>query len=463
MALVILGNIDTEERRSVSDGALIPLNRSEHLYWAGEGYLGSINQPYLLRLDRPVEEALVRQTLRELTSAFPRLRAVMEPTLTTYKLRILPDDRIVEQLFNDAYRIQRGVDASSREELHAFHTEFINEPSSLERGLPWRARFIDHPEKPALLFAVHHIVGDGRSMVQMLSAIMARLSGQAITPCPLQSSSMVPAVTPLHWWQWPASIAAWWRNSRRDAREAAGQQVVTLAHQASPRFTTVGIRYHELPGNQTQLRATAKELGTTVNTLMLALVANTFLARDQQNPNAVAAIRISVDLRRYFPQGQQPEFGNFVSSFTVRATHQATLADQLRSIEAQVKDHMGRYERRDYALPLMLYEWLPLVGRTLFSHLIVKSQAKGSLPPLSCHFSNLGSVEAIHPAEPQVRIAELWPTTLSTVFIVGLVSLNGKLFFTSIHQQAEIEEHSVTQFLAAMDAQLQELAARPSA
>ena len=124
---------------------------------------------------------------------------------------------------------------------------------------------------------------------------------------------------------------------------------------------------------------------------------------------------------------------------------------------------MGRYERRDYALPLMLYEWLPLVGRTLFSHLIVKSQAKGSLPPLSCHFSNLGSVEAIHPAEPQVRIAELWPTTLSTVFIVGLVSLNGKLFFTSIHQQAEIEEHSVTQFLAAMDAQLQELAARPSA
>ena len=38
---------------------LIPLNRSEHMYWAGEGHLGPINQPYILRFNAPLDEALV--------------------------------------------------------------------------------------------------------------------------------------------------------------------------------------------------------------------------------------------------------------------------------------------------------------------------------------------------------------------------------------------------------------------
>ena len=40
---------------------LIPLNRSEHMYWAGEGHLGPINQPYILRFDQAVDAALVRR------------------------------------------------------------------------------------------------------------------------------------------------------------------------------------------------------------------------------------------------------------------------------------------------------------------------------------------------------------------------------------------------------------------
>ena len=72
---------------------LIPLNRSEHLYWAGEGHLGPINQPYVLRLSGAVDEALVRQALRELTTAFPRLRAVIEPGPWLDRLRILPHTR----------------------------------------------------------------------------------------------------------------------------------------------------------------------------------------------------------------------------------------------------------------------------------------------------------------------------------------------------------------------------------
>ncbi len=456
----------------------LPLNRSEHMYWAGEGHLGPINQPYLLRFAHPVDTAsdapLVRQTLRELTRAFPRLRGVVEPSAFGHHLRILDDDRLVDQLFDDAFRTEAGVDASSREALAAFHTRFINEPIPLERGLPWRARWLPHPTQPALMFSVHHLIGDGRSMVQLLCAILGRLNGQPIADCQLDAPSMMPAVTPAHGWQWPASAWRWWRNSRAERRQARTERVITLAQGHSPRFTTSTVRHHELPCPADAMRALAKAHGTTVNTLLMAVVANTFLALDAAQAtdtspkptptparalHPVAALRTSVDLRRYFPDGQGPAFGNYVSAFTVRARRQPDMAAQIASLEAQVKGALARYERRDFALPLCLYELLPLLGRTLYSHLIVQGKARGRLPQLSCHLSNLGSAEFIHPAGASVRLAELWPATLSTAFLLGALSLNGRQFLSVIHQNDEVPTPAVERFLTELDAQLRTLMA----
>ena len=444
----------------------LPLNRSEHMYWAGEGHLGPINQPYLLRFDQALDEALVRQTLRELTTAFPRMRGVIEPDVLRHRMRLLDDDRLVDQLFDDAYRIETGVDAGSREALQAFHSRFVNEAISLERGLPWRARFIPHPSQPALVFSAHHIVGDGRSMVQMLCAILGRLNGQPMQPCAVASPSMMPAVTPAHWWQWPGSIARWWRDTRAEARATREQRVIMLERNPSPRYTTSSVRYHELPCPADTMRALAKQHGTTVNTLLMTVVANTFLALGHEDgpdqpggKRSVAALRTSVDLRRYFPDGKGPDFGNFVSVFTVRAQAQPTLAAQIASLEGQVKAAMARFERRDFALPLSFYELLPFIGRSLYSRLILQSKVRRSLPALSCHLSNLGSAEFIHPKGASLRLQELWPATISTAFLLGALSLNGKQFLTVIHQNDEISPESVDRFLRTLDAQVHTLMA----
>lgn len=216
------------------------------------------------------------------------------------------------------------------------------------------------------------------------------------------------------------------------------------------------------------MRALAKQHGTTVNTLLMATVANTFLALGHRDgpdqpggPRSVAALRTSVDLRRYFPDGKGPEFGNFVSVFTVRARRQATLAEQIASLETQSKAAMARFERRDFALPLTFWEIVPWVGRTLYSHLIVQSKVKRSLPALSCHLSNLGSAEFINPKGGSVRLSELWPTTISNVFLLGALSLNGKQFFTVIHQNDEISPATVDRFLAEFDQQLRHLQTAP--
>lgn len=432
---------------------LLPLNRSEHLYWAGEGHLGPINQPYVLRLSGPVDATLVRHSLRELTTAFPRLRAVIEPGPWRDRLRILPDDRTVDQLFDDAYRVEHGVALDDRDALQAWHSARLNEPLSLERGLPWRARFLPHPSQPALLFVVHHIVGDGRSMIQLLCAILGRLNGQPIAASPLDSPSMHAAVTPAHLWQWPAALWRGWRQGRADARAAQGQQVITLAQRRSPRFTTSAIRYHELPCPADAMKQLARAHHSTQNTLMTALMANAFLAPHASTPQAVAALRISVDLRRYYPEGQAPAFGNYVSSFTVRARHQPTLAAQIADIDAQIQQHLARYARRDHALPLTLYEWLPLIGRRRYSQLIARTKARGTLPALSCHLSNLGSAEFINPKDASVRLQALWPATVSTALLLGVLSLNGRQFLTVIRQCDETDDEAITAFLARLDQQ----------
>lgn len=449
----------------MSSPDLIPLNRSEHLYWAGEGHLGPINQPYVLRLSGPVEEPSVRQALRELTTAFPRLRSVIEPGPWLDRMRILPDDLWVDQLFDDAYRVEHGVNLDDRDALQAWHSARLNEPLSLERGLPWRARFLPHPTHPALLFVVHHIVGDGRSMIQLLCAILGRLNGQPIDPSPLDSPSMQAAVTPMRLWQWPAAIwRGWrgWRQGRADQRGAQGQQVINLATRRSPRFTTSAIRYHELPCPADAMKQFARAHQTTQNTLLTALVANAFLAPHTHNPQAVAALRISVDLRRYYPEGQAPVFGNYVSSFTVRAQHQPTLAAQIADIERQIQQHLARYERRDHALPLTLYEWLPYIGRTRYRQLIAGSKARGSLPELSCHLSNLGSAEFINPKNAQVRLQALWPATVSTTMLLGVLSLNGRQFLTIIRQCDEIDDEAVQGLIAQLDQQFMSMDATGS-
>lgn len=438
----------------MTDGTLVPLNRTEHMFWAGEGFLGSINQPYLMRFDGPVDAADVRQALRELFSAYPRARGVMVATGWTYKLRILPDDAHIDTLLDDCFRVVRGVDGASRDELLAFHNEFQNDAISMERGLPLRARFIAHPTSPALIMSLHHIIGDGRSGLQMISAVLARLNGTPIKPVPLHSHSMVPAIVPQKWTQWPASILGWWRNSRRDAQTGKDLRLVTLARKHSPHFTTTSIHYHELPCNPKALRATAKGMGTTVNSLLTAVIANTFLARAKDDPKAMSAIRISYDLRKLFPEGTSPEIGNFVSSFSVKATHQPTLIDQIKSVEAQVKDILSRYERREYALPLLLYEALPLMGRRLYAMMIAKAKSNGKLQDVSCHFSNLGPADFLNQPDAKVRITEIWLSALPVATIFGLASMGDRFFFTVMHQNDETDRQDVADFLRALDREL---------
>ena len=105
-------------------------------------------------------------TTTRVRSPRPRLPSLLHRTAST--LILFHAARRHVQPARDLHADVPGVDPSDAAALEAFHGPFLNEPMPLERGLPWRARFFPHPSQPALMFSVHHIVGDGRSMVQLL-------------------------------------------------------------------------------------------------------------------------------------------------------------------------------------------------------------------------------------------------------------------------------------------------------
>ncbi len=143
----------------------------------------------------------------------------------------------------------------------------------------------------------------------------------------------------------------------------------------------------------------------------------------------------------------------------MRARHQPTLAAQIADIDAQIQQHLARYDRRDHALPLTLYEWLPYIGRTRYRQLIAASKARGTLPELSCHLSNLGSAEFINPKGARVRLQALWPATVSTALLLGALSLNGQPFLTVIRQCDEVDDEAVRDFLTRLDQQFAQVQA----
>jgi len=137
------------------------LNRSEWVYLACEPLVGSMVQAYLFRFNAQVSEAQVKSAVRELLSAFPRLRAVLEPTRRRFQWQVLPDDARLEQMFDQAFRVDH-IDLDKPEAVLRWHELAANEPMNMHHGLGLRAQYAPHPTQPGLIFGVHHLLVDGR-------------------------------------------------------------------------------------------------------------------------------------------------------------------------------------------------------------------------------------------------------------------------------------------------------------
>lgn len=439
----------------------VPMNRTEHGYAAIEGLAGTMVQPYLLRLSAPVDEAVLRRAVRALVTACPRLRAVVEPGLHRCHFRVLPEGPLIDQLFERVLRVHPGLDLDDPGVLLAWHRDALHEVLPLERGLGVRVHFAPHPERPALIFGVPHILADGMTMVQLVSQLLRGLEGGAIEPMPLQAPSMLGAIAPTHWWQWPRQI---WRSRAHrvaEQRRLARLHVQQLPPRLQPHYTTTGLCHHTVPVAAARLRAAARALGVSLNTLVVAGLAQAFLEQAPDDPLAAAVIRISVNLRRHHPQaaGHGPLWGNHVGAFLViEDDPHKPLRARVRAVDAAIREGQARYARREMAWTYLWDELTPWLGRTLIGHIAGKMMRAGRFPKISCHATSLGDVAAIQPPGGRVRVEQLVGVVNSISPLPVLTELDGRLSMPMTWQRAETDEAEVQAFLTRVDAVLARLA-----
>lgn len=450
------------QRMAFIHGDIVPLNRSEHGYAAIEGLAGTMVQPYLLRLTEPVDEARVRRVLRELVTAYPKLRAALEPGWHRYHLRILADGPLIDQMFALAYQVEPQVDLDDPAALQAWHWRALHDVLPLERGLGFRARFVPHPQRPALLFGVPHILGDGMTMLQLVTQILRGLNGQAIEPMPLEAPAMLGAIAPQRWWQWPRQVWRARRHKAEEARRLKGLHIQQLPTRHQPHFSTTGLRHHELGVPAADVRRAARAMGVSVNTFQIAALAQTFLEQAPDDPLAAAVIRISVNLRRYYPAsaGHGPLWGNHVGAFLVVEQHaRKPLAERLRAVDAHIKEGQARYARREMCWTYLLEELMPWLGRTLIGHIGVQMMRKGRFPVISCHATSLGDASFVNPPDATVRLAQLVPAVTSISVLPIMVELDGRLSVPTVWQQSETPAEAVADFHARLDRTLARMVA----
>ncbi|HIV73114.1 MAG TPA: hypothetical protein H9903_19415 [Candidatus Aquabacterium excrementipullorum] len=420
----------------------LTLNRSEWLYAACDGPMAQLNQAYILRFDDPVTADEVRAACRRLISAYPRLRGVMEATPRRFQLRILPEDAQLEDLFNLAFRVEH-IDLDDLAAVRRWHELSLNDPMAMQRGLGVRMQFVPHPTRPAMIWNVHHLLADGRSMVMCVEALMKLLNGQAIADVPVDNPSMLPAVLPARWWQIPAKLLAAHRAQKAEQRERARYEIVRLPSKRSARYLSTGVQHHELGCLSKDLSKAAKARGGSGNSMLMAAMGTALLEMAGNRPGTAALVRVSVDLRRYFPEGTAPTMGNYVATLDILLPQEVPDTERVRWIDTRMREGMERFTQRTMILPLLPYEWLGGIRTHDYSRLIMRAKRLDALPHLSCHTTNIGSADAFNPPGARVRLSELYPTVSGVAPLMVFVSVNGRQVMVCSHQRDEYEDRDM--------------------
>jgi hypothetical protein len=430
---------------------LIPLNRSERAYAALEGVAGSVSQVYEMTFERPLDVTTLRTSVRALVSAYPRTRMRLAVGVFSTRLGVMDDDDpLLAPLFDEAFRVVQGV-AGDEERLHDYRNALLAEPFALGRSLPVRFRFADHPTRPTLFMIVHHLVCDGRGMIQMIDSLLGALAGKPIEPVAIDRPFMRAAL-------WPRGLMARLRAALLDWRRMRAQKAaargVSLVDPLAPlsAFTAPRVLRYTPKLSVKQLVAAARAQDTNLNALTLAaltlVLARRAGAADTDGTREVA-VRISVDVRPYFEPPRPNAFGNFVASFMVRSTRFANESALLADVSAQLKEGVRRFRDHERGLGLLLDEISTWIGLRLYSIAARRLKTRGKLAPMSAHYSTVGSVD--HLGRHDTGLCEFAGYAPNTGLFVTSVSFRDEVRMGFIYPVGGLEEGAVRALAADLE------------
>lgn len=428
---------------------IIPLNRSELMYVASEGVVGSISQVYSMRFREAHTQDEMRAAVRHLVHIYPRTRSMIIPTFFIDRLRLLSDDDIMDILFEKTFQVVHGV-ATDYSSLQKYMGGLANETFALENELPIRVRLLVGNPLPVLVLVVHHIICDGRGMVQMMSSIMAYLNGVKHPEVPVDEPSMVPAILPASFINRIRSLFTSYRIFRDEM--LASKQVRTIElGKPGPEFGPAGVFIHPVPFDIKAIKRCAANRGYSLTELLVAVLTASFARGATQDGQNAVSIRISVDLRPYFAENCRPTYGNYVASFMMHLKRWDDIRAIAADIHTQLRDNIQRFERKDVSYPLLMGEIASRVGRKILRSAALAMKRSGKMPKATFHYSTLGSMDILNSHGSRAQIDEVAGFVSTLVPFITSWWIGDKPCLTCSYPSHEIDGATIAQVFADFD------------
>ncbi len=435
-------------------GKLLKLNRSDFLFLSGENVFASMGQILTMRFKTKQTVEEIRNAVRYMISMYPRLRSVVEPTLFSYRIRILDDNsRRLAVLFNDAFRVRHNLIYGTKTYLE-YKKALLNEPFSLEQGLPIKFWYLPDDSKPVLFISIHHLACDGMSYNHLMGSMLAYLNGKKPPLLPVDNPSVKPVLLKKPYYKVPLQIYESFKIYIEDLKRIKGDKIINPSIQPADYFGPVNFYQHVLSHDLKTMLSKSRELGCSLTVLILAVLATTLIRRCENNKENTAGILLPFDLRPFF-DGKPPLFGNYIRTMMVRAHREGIYKPKqlLEEIKAQLNRFREQAQNKEIIFPWILEELQMLVGRKNFSRGIRAAKKRG-LVPITCQYSNLGNLDGLNAHGEKAQVCEAFPTTPHGVLFFVLATIEGRVNINLTYPEAEFNHNEVESIIQSFEEEL---------
>lgn len=107
-----------------------------------------------------------------------------------------------------------------------------------------------------------HILGDGMTLLNLIKLFICGINGLPMEAMAIEAPSMIGAIAPDHWWQWPGKIMRSRQHKVAERKLLASVHVQQLPRRPQPFHSTTGLSHGRLPVPVAQLRQACPQAGS---------------------------------------------------------------------------------------------------------------------------------------------------------------------------------------------------------
>jgi NRPS condensation-like uncharacterized protein len=433
---------------------IVKLNRSEFFYYAMEDIVPSLTQLITLHFKTKHTPEKIRAAFRYMLTINPKLRSVIEPTLLSYKIRIIEDsDPRVQVLFDDSFRVIDNVKYNTKE-FSEIRKDLFNHPFKLQQTLPIKIQFL--PDASVIFISLHHTTCDGVGWMHMVASLLSCLNDRKPPVTPLEDPSMLNGLMKRPYILAPLYILKSFFIDRKNRNRIAGARNINPSPNPVNFYGPSDIEQHFLSHNFAALRGKSKELGYSLNVFFLAAMARTILQMNDNEKGDTVSIRLSYNLRPYFDK-KQPLFGNYVTSSVLRV-YRKDLDEphpMMNDIQVQLKESLDMLKNKNLLYPWLIGKIITIVGKKLYSKgaLAVK---KKQLPVFdtSFHFSTISNFDDLNQIGKKARLIDAIATVPTFGLFITLCNIDGTFNINISYPTAEYSREYIKKIIASFEKNL---------